>query len=1090
MTIERTAAARHPTARGILVLLMAALGLMALRAAPAAQAAAPAWRISAISLPTHLRPGASVSEDPNEAFPQYSILVTNVGNAPTGLPITVTDTLPAGLTPENPSGESTTTVFPSSIDCETAGQTVTCTTAGSLGPGRWLRIEIPVDVDPLPEGTTLTNEATVSGGGVATPATATTTTTIETAPAAFDFLDGANGMSTLLGPADGVPVGKAGSRPDQLTADLGFAIVRPGSLLTGADGGLRDLTVDLPRGLVVNPQATAERCTEAQLESKSCPDESQVGTVSALTFTTTVQQTQTELYNMIAPAGTPGEFGFNAVGAGIFVHVIGGVRSDEDYGLSGSSHDILALGTNPVLGAMAQFWGDPTGASHDSLRGTCRITVGSCPVEHRTTPLVTMPSACSGPLAARAKADSWGSPTATREAQSSLVDPTGGPVGVSGCSALEFKPTLTLRPEVRTAETPTGFHVNLHVPQNERRDETATANLMETTVTLPAGLALNPAAAGGLDACSEAQVGLLGTGFAPPHRIRFSAAPANCPEASKVGTVEVGTPLLDHPLPGAVYVARPHENPFGTLLGVYIVVDDPQSGVVAKLPGRVEADPVTGQLTTTFQENPELPFEDFDVDFFGGPRAALRTPATCGSFATESSLAPWSGTPAVHRSDPFQIDQGPNGAPCALDEAAMPNAPGFEAGTLTPIAGSYSPFVMRLQRPDGAQQLDRLSLTLPRGLTGKLAGIPPCPDAALAAAASRPGVAEQSAPSCPAASEVGQVTVGAGAGPQPYYAQGRVYVAGPYRGAPLSLAVVTPAVAGPFDLGTVVVRAAAFVDPTTAQVTATSDPLPHILEGIPLEIRDIRLDMSRPEFTLNPTSCSPKAIVGAATSLLSQVAPLSERFQAGGCRGLDFAPRLNLRLFGKTRRGAHPRLRALVRMKPGEANIASAAVALPHSEFLDQAHIRTVCTRVQFAADACPSGSIYGHATAITPLLDEPLTGPVYLRSSSHELPDVVVALKGPASRPIEVNLAGRVDSIHGGLRNTFEAVPDAPVSKFILNLQGGKRGLIINSRNLCTSRNRATVKLDAQNGKVHDFRPALKTDCGKAAKRKRHHRG
>jgi len=369
-------------------------------------------------------------------------------------------------------------------------------------------------------------------------------------------------------------------------------------------------------------------------------------------------------------------------------------------------------------------------------------------------------------------------------------------------------------------------------------------------------------------------------------------------------------------------------------------------------------------------------------------------------------------------------------------------------------------------------------------LTGKLAGIPACPDAALAAAARRPGKDEAASPSCPPASAVASVSVGAGVGPQPFYVAGTAYLAGPYRGAPLSLAIVTPAVAGPFDLGTVVVRAALRVDPRTAQVTVESDPIPTVLEGIALEVRDIRVRTEKPDFTLNPTSCDPMAVGGEATSLLGAVAPLGDRFQVGECARLRFKPRLRLRLFGGPARGDYQRLRAIVEFprRGPQANVARAAVTLPHSAFLAQEHIEGVCTRVQFAADACPPGSIYGRARAVTPLLDRPLAGPVYLRSSDNTLPDLVAALRGPPEQPIEIELVGRTDSVEGALRNTFDTVPDAPVTKFTLELFGGKRGLIVNSRDLCGERRRqrATVRLDGHNGKKHDFRPVVRHSCPK----------
>jgi hypothetical protein len=609
-------------------------------------------------------------------------------------------------------------------------------------------------------------------------------------------------------------------------------------------------------------------------------------------------------------------------------------------------------------------------------------------------------------------------------------------------------------------------------------------------------MTLNPSAANGLDACSEAQIGLIGSGFAAPNPIHFSKTPQSCPNASKVGTLEVKTPLLKEKLrEGGVYLAKPYQNPFGSFMAIYLAIEDEHTGTVAKLAGKVSADPNTGQLTTTFADNPQLPLEDVELHLFNGPRAALKTPIACGKYTTTSTLVPWS-TPegeTVHPTDTFltSVPAGGSGT-CPSSEAGAPNKPSFSAGTIAPQAGAYSPFVLKIARPDGSQRIKAIDTTLPKGLTGRLAGVPYCPEAAIAQAKSREapnqGVVEQANPSCPAASEVGTAAVGAGAGVTPFYATAHAYLAGPYKGAPLSLVVITPAVAGPFDLGAVVVRTALQVDPETAQIHAVSDPLPSILQGVPLDIRSIALKMDRPDFTLNPTSCDPMQVLGSATSLLGSSASLANPFQVGGCKALKFAPKLALSLKGPTKRGSHPALKAVVTYPKGSgyANIASAQVTLPHGEFIENAHFKTICTNVQFKADACPKGSVYGRARAFTPLLDKPLEGPVYLRSSTHQLPDLVAALNGQ----VEVVLAGRVDTGKGGgIRNTFEATPDAPVSKFVLEMQGAKKGLLVNSENICRKPQRAIVDLTAQNGKVSETEPLVKNGC-KSAKAKKARKG
>ncbi|HYJ21227.1 MAG TPA: hypothetical protein VEW07_04290, partial [Solirubrobacterales bacterium] len=672
------------------------------------------------------------------------------------------------------------------------------------------------------------------------------------------------------------------------------------------------------------------------------------------------------------------------------------------------------------------------------------------------------------------RVNSWPNPGVVKSYDTTSPETT-------GCNELDFNPTIEARPTTNLADSPSGLEFDLEIPQNDAPNGVATAHLKDAVVTLPQGLTVNPSSANGLDACSPAQIGL--TTPVGQADASFNKNPNACPDGSKLGTVEVQS-VLDHPLKGSVYLASQNQNPFNSLLALYLAIEDPESGLIAKLPGEVKADPVSGRLTAGFQDNPQLPVEELKVNFFGGARGALRTPPTCGSFTTTANLTPWStpeGADAA-RTSSFSVSQGAGGGACPASAAQAPNKPSFSAGTVNPSAGVYTPFVLKLARADGSQEIKAIDTTLPKGLLGKLAGTSYCSDASLAAAAGKSGRAEQASPSCPATSLVGSVEVGAGAGPAPYYAQGKAYLAGPYKGAPLSLAVLTPAVAGPFDLGNVAVRVALNVNPESAQIRAVSDPIPTILQGIPLDVRSISLRMDRPSFTLNPTSCKKLAVDGSATSVFGQNALLSNPFQVGDCRLLGFKPKLAIKLKGGTKRSDYPALTATLTARPGDANIGRTVVALPHSEFLAQNHIKTICTRVQYAADTCPPGSIYGSARAFSPLLDQPLEGPVYLRSSSNPLPDMVVALNGR----IDVDLVGRIDSINGGIRTSFESVPDAPVTKFVLSMQGGKKGLLENSRNLCMGTNRATVQMDGQNGKTYDSQPVVGNSCKKAKKKKR----
>jgi hypothetical protein len=484
-----------------------------------------------------------------------------------------------------------------------------------------------------------------------------------------------------------------------------------------------------------------------------------------------------------------------------------------------------------------------------------------------------------------------------------------------------------------------------------------------------------------------------------------------------------------------------------------------------------------------------LPFSHFLLHFKQGPHAALRTPSGCGEYTTTSVLVPYSQpTTPFDRQDPFSISQAPGGG------CNVPNAPQTDAGSVSPIAGLATPTVINLSRADGTQEFSKVDLTLPPGLTGKLAGVGQCPAAALAAAEAKSGRQEQANPSCPANSHIGAAYIAAGAGPAPYNTTAQAYLSGPYKGAPVSMAVVAPAVAGPFDLGTVVVRVALRINPSTGQIEASSDEFPHILAGIPLDVRSVRIVIDRADFTRNGTSCDPSSFSGTETSTLGAAALLSDRFQLAECSSLSFKPKLAIRLFGQTNRGAHPAMRSVVQMPEGGANIAAASVALPHSEFLDQSHIGTVCTRVQFAqgdgnGSACPRASVYGHAVATSPLVDYPLEGPAILRSSSHKLPDLVIALHGPPSQPVAADVVGRIDSVNGGIRASFEGVPDLAVSKFVLSMKGGKKGLFQNSTDICSGAHRATAKFTGQNAKVAELAPELKNGkCGGAGHKGHRH--
>jgi hypothetical protein len=892
----------------------------------------------------------------------------------------------------------------------------------------------------------------------------------------------------------GAPEIQAGAHPFALVTNLRIATeeASPGSGQVFPVQEAKDLRIAFPPGLVGKPTAVP-RCTIqlflAPGEKTDCPDDSAVG-VAEITYGTGDggNTAPTPVYNLTPSFGSVARLGFVVENVAT---VMLNVKVNPE-----PPHNVIASVSNITqavffLGARTTVWGIPASPVHDAQRGNCFKGGGTCPVAGPEVPFLSLPTDCNEPLSFGFEADSWQNPSPPGtfypfQATAAVQDESEPPKNLSpsGCANLKFEPTLEARPTTDVADAPSGLHVDLHVPQPDEALEPEAlrqADLRQTVVTLPPGLVINPAAANGLGSCSEEQIGYLGK--------HEAGTPAGCPDSAKIGTAEVDTPLLDHPLKGSVYVATPDANPFGSLLAIYVAIDDPTTGIVVNIPGEVRPDPATGQLRAAFTETPQLPFEDFKLEFTKGPYAPLRTPAVCREYATDSTMTPWTAPEgsAVSGSDRWAISAAPGGGGCPGSEGGLPNAPQLEAGAATPISGAFGPLVVHLRRDDDSQEFSRLTVSPPAGLLARLVGVPYCSEAAIAAAAAKSGAEEQASASCPAAARVGTVNIAAGAGPSPYWVHGDVYLSGPYKGAPLSLAVITPAVAGPYDLGTVVVRVALQVDPETARITAVSDRIPSILAGIPLDVRNVNMSVDRPNFTLTGTSCDPLSFSGQLVSTLGNSASLTEPYQLAECRRLGFKPKLGIRLVGKTHRRAHPALRAVLRMPAsGQASIARAVVALPHSEFLDQAHINTICTRVQFAAKACPKGAVYGYAKAWSPLLDQPLQGPVYLRSSDHPLPDLVAALDGQ----IHVDLVGRIDSVHGGIRTSFGSVPDAPVSKFILSMRGGKKGLLINSTDICRGKHAASGAFTAQNGKTKELHPAVKDGrCHKPRRGGRHHR-
>jgi hypothetical protein len=950
--------------------------------------------------------------------------------------------------------------FPSgaSMACTTS-PAISCTTSEPVIPGDVMKMVIDVDV-AAGAPPALSDLVTVEGGG-AVAASAEFPLTVSPDPAGPGLAPG----SPLTTRTNAV----AAAHPD-FTAAYSLATSAPGI----AAGAPKGIALDLPAGLVANA-AGLPPCPLVDLAVEACPRETVVGRAFATVAGTPAEPGTTDIAAPIAnvePA--PGETA--ALAFAVPGHAP--VRLDLAFTPGGGYHlrasTSAAEEARPLLSTVLTLWGVPA-----DLNGPGPSDGFGGPGTGPRSALVTNPTSCgTAPLATTLALESW-------------VQPGFAPAGAGGlvptveCSLPTFAPTITARPDTTSADSPAGLRAEIRLPQNPDPDGLGTADLERSVFVLPRGLVPDPSAAEGLAGCAPTEIGLAS---APGSPLEFNPAPAACPASSRIGSMAVKTPLLGHPLGGSVYLAKPFENPFGSLLAIYATVEDPGSGTLVKLAGKVEPDPSTHRLITTFDGLPQLPFEVASLELDGGPRATLRTPPTCGAFVTETDLTPWSSParPDAAPGDSFGVDSGAGGSPCQSSEGALPNQPSFQASTADTQAGAYTPFDFRLGRADGSQELAKVDLTLPKGLLGKLAGVADCSDAQIAAAAVPPTDASGTPPSCPSASQIGTATATAGAGPEPLeVGGGKVFLAGPYKGAPYSLAVVVPATAGPFDLGNVVSRAALHPDPESTQVTVTSDPFPTELEGIPLDIRSIDVDVDRPEFMVNPTNCDPKQVVGSATSVPGQSVSLQSPFALANCEALGFRPKITLKLKGGTRRAAHPALSVKLTAALGPyANFAGGVVVLPHSEFIDQGHIRNVCTRVQFAATACPPGSIYGYATAVTPLLAEPLAGPVYLRSSDHVLPDLVADLY---SGPIEIELVTKIDSVHGGLRSTVEGTPDAPLASYTLHMQGGKKGLLVNSQNLCGAVHHAYASFTAQNGKKVRSRPVLGDSCKKTKKRKHH---
>jgi hypothetical protein len=869
------------------------------------------------------------------------------------------------------------------------------------------------------------------------------------------------------------PEGVAGSHPWELAT--GFKVLEKENTLTAEtepDENIKDAYVALPPGFVGNPLAVPQ-CSPEEfnerganstfLSNANCSENTQIGLVEIKVFPE-FPVVDLPIYNLIPEHGSPATFAFNVAGVPVILEPH--IRTGEDYGVTVASRN-TSQGLQ-VFSVRTVLWGVPADASHDELRGQCLGPFGSLcshPSGVKAEPFLSMPTECSETgLEVSLLADSW-------QTQGTLTPfgfpQAGDPRWVSpapaiwpaltGCEHLDFSPKIRFSMEQNTPNTPTGLVTELRLPQEENPIGLREADLKRTEVRLPEGFALSPSSADGRAACSPAQIGLNNPGK------------PECPDASKVGSVELHTPLLAQPLEGSIYLAQ--QESFGKgLFALYLVAEG--SGIILKVPGEVHLNEETGQVTTVFDNNPQQPFDDLKLHFFGGARGALSTPPACGTYNVNSVLTPWSGTEPVAFEDPLTI-----GSSCGIGFS-----PSFTAGTTINQAGGFSPFSVTLSRSDQDQFLGGVSVTTPPGLLGMLSQVPLC------------GEPQAQKGACPAASRIGKVTVGAGPGSDPVWVSGEAFLTGPYGGGPFGLSIVVPVKAGPFDFGIETVRAAIHVDPHTSQLTIDTPAIPHIVKGIPLQIHTIHVEIDRTGFMFNPTDCEPLALTGTVTSTQGASAAVSSHFQAANCVALAFHPKLTASTQAKTSRANGASLDVKIAYPHGsEANIHKVAVSLPRQLPSRLTTIQKACREATFAANpaACPVASNIGTATAVTPVLNVPLTGPAYLVSrGGAAFPDLVMILQGEG---VTLDIVGSINIDKRGVTSsTFSSVPDAPISSFELHLPVGPHSALTATlpkkahNSLCGSRLVMPTTITGQNGaQIEQSTKIAVTGCHRSPPRK-----
>ena len=1086
-------------------LVLCAVVLAVLTGASSALAASgsttsPWWHLTSSSSPTELRPGSEG---------KVLLTATNLGDTSTdgqtGDPIVIVDTLPSGLRPVSIQAtadnfEYGTPGFEGPVTC--ALSSLTCTFAGKVPPYDQIEITIDVAVEEgvLPE---LLNRVAVTGGGARNASIA------RSIPAGDRDTPFGIAVNELTPEGeDGLPATQAGSHPFQITDTLMFSSqigdTEEGRKTPTPVGLPKDINVELPPGLVGNPTPFV-RCTLSQFLDNSrggandCSPEAAIGVAAVITFEPHAGPLRfiVPIFNLEPSSGEPARFGFYVPLSKTPVLLDTSVRSGagEDYGITVSSLNTTQIAALAV--SQVTFWGVPGDPRHDAARGwgCLDATLPNAeqsglpcqPLGEQHTPsLLTLPTSCDGSaLQSSTVFDSWSQPDTSLTAPVTAAMPT-----LDGCNRLSFDPGFSVEPTTDRASAPSGLNVNIdfHDEGLTSGEGLAESHLNKAVVTLPEGFTINPSAGVGLGGCTPADYA---------RETVDTPAGAGCPNDSKLGTVEIETPLLRQKIAGSLFIAQPYDNPFsepghpgGSLVALYVVLKNPETGVLVKLAGKVVPNPATGQLVTVFEDNPQLPFSHFNFHFREGQQAPLVSPPTCGTYTTRAELAPWSDPLApVTDSSSFTIGRGYEGGACPSG-GVPPFDPGIVAGSANNNAGAFSSFYLRLTRTDADQAISAFTTELPEGLTGDLSGVPFCPEADVELARSKTGAQEEAQPSCPAASQIGHTLVGTGVGAVLAYVPGKVYLAGPFRGDPFSLVSVTSAVVGPFDLGTVVLRFGLTIDPYTAKVSvdpSSSEPIPTIIDGIVTHVRDIRVYIDRAKFTLNPTSCNPLAIGSTLTSDRGQARTVTSPFQASNCQALGFKPIFKVSTSGRTSRTRGASLHVKLSYPVGaQANIAKVKVDLPKQLPSRLTTLQKACTAAQFDTNpaGCPAASIVGHAKAITPLIPVPLEGPAYFVSHGGEaFPDLVIVLQGYG---VTIDLVGSTFINKAGITSsTFKTVPDQPVGSFELTLPQGKFSALAANGDLCKAKLKMPTEFAAQNGAVvHQSTTMTVTGCGKVKKK------